>query len=654
LFQSEYRAEPFYSKIMEAVDAGKVPNKVGREQLMKTLTGYGVKQEELADMAADFDEMFAAAPGGKVSKDDIFALAADKAWGQNTVKVLDQDLNKALEEIQTRINANRVLGQQLEQQYAAARTTGDQETADKLLQQLDEWQVQHEGLYAEFDDLNDGHLTGGTTKFSEYQVPGGVPGTYKEILLRNPMAKGFADPHFGNVGDVMAHIRADDIELPDGSKAFRIQEIQSDLHQRGRDEGYYGRELQDELSSLEKQYEDVLNRDRNDYNGLYPTKSWDIGRSSPDRDLAEKLEFDIQQLRNRVEGKAPDAPFKKSWPELAAKTAIRQAVEQGHTKMTLVKGADIAEAVGGPPEALGAFYDEKMTNILSKIVKKGGGTVEKITAKELPADLLMSGSVMNQRGDLLKDGIFLSPHYKDVEVRVQYSPITSYGGGEPQLRDSWVAFIKQDDSPISHRTMFNSPEEAAQWAEEYIPKHFGKGKSMTVFNLSDSLRNEVMQKGQTLYQKNRGSITFEGNRATINPMRPDASTAPHEVSHAMRRLLPEDLASEASGMYSGGSWDVPAEEAFATGLEGLLQQGLNTTSPTMQPTSQYFQNQMSQIYQNPMVTPSGSDQLMRKILGITDTTSPLDMQNVPNPFRPLAAGAAYNALARQNQYGGIM
>jgi hypothetical protein len=39
---------------------------------------------------------------------------------------------------------------------------------------------------------------------------------------------------------------------------------------------------------------------------------------------------------------------------------------------------------------------------------------------------------------------------------------------------------------------------------------------------------------------------------------------------------------------------------------------------------------------------------------LVSTMNPMRPQAVPSVLRPLAAGAAYNALARQNQYGGIM
>jgi hypothetical protein len=39
---------------------------------------------------------------------------------------------------------------------------------------------------------------------------------------------------------------------------------------------------------------------------------------------------------------------------------------------------------------------------------------------------------------------------------------------------------------------------------------------------------------------------------------------------------------------------------------------------------------------------------------LVSTMNPMRPQAVPSVLKPLAAGAAYNALARQNQYGGIL
>lgn len=73
-------------------------------------------------------------------------------------------------------------------------------------------------------------------KFGNYSIPGGK--NYREMLIDIPdlKGKGWTSPHFR--GQDVIHLRADDRTLPNGDLVFFLHELQSDLHQKGRREGY--------------------------------------------------------------------------------------------------------------------------------------------------------------------------------------------------------------------------------------------------------------------------------------------------------------------------------------------------------------------------------------------------------------------------------
>jgi hypothetical protein len=184
---------------------------------------------------------------------------------------------------------------------------------------------------------------------------------------------------------------------------------------------------------------------------------------------------------------------------------------------------------------------------------------------------------------------------------------------------------------------------------EDLKKYFGevsrKGEVVTARNprpLTDVLK-----------QPQRGMVTFgEGNKALINPINPDFSTAPHEVSHVLRRMLQGDTADTAAKIFGGEQgWSREAEEAFAQGAESYLQTA-STKSPAMQQTMQQMNAGMAGVYDNPMTQRDGGEELFQRILGITENSSPLDKARIPGITGSLTAGAAYNALARFNTYGG--
>jgi len=560
LNQGENTSAPtFYSKIIDAIDAGKVPNRVDRTQLEKTLVGYGVKQEELADLKPHLDELFTKSDG-KVSSGSLFDMVLDKSLNQLNVTELSDSAHKA--------------------RFARGGK----------------------------------HFN---ARYIEHTVAGGIEGTERELLFGHPSATPFGGGHYGDFPDTFAHARLDDVVLPDGSKSLRINEIQSDLHQQGSKEGYKGAfepKLVDPIYEIipESFFSSGKIGYQNAEDLIHDVKRGGGAALDAMDELhgagltSEQVDDVLQIIADSSYSSVPDAPFKKSWHELALKQIIRTAAEEGYSSISLVKGADIADAVGGPPEALGKFYDEKLTNTLSKMVKKSGGTVEKIRLPDLPANLVMTGSTMNKRGDILKNGIFSSPNYKDIEVRVRYSP-------DADMNDSWSVSIRdKDGNELLSKSRMKSPDDASAWAEKNIPELQSRGKEMTVFNLPEKFRNEVLQKGQPLYQTPsatagpRGAIEFaKDNDAIIHIFENgDVSTAIHEFFHYFRRELPENLlnaAADSIGVKSG-KWDRTSEEAFASMGERYALEGKAPT-PALRAVFEKFKEWMTNIYSSLDGTP---------------------------------------------------
>jgi hypothetical protein len=113
--------------------------------------------------------------------------------------------------------------------------------------------------------------------------------------------------------NILAHVRMNDRNI-DSKKSLHLEEIQSDWHQQGRDKGYA-------LSSTEKQ-------------------RWEAVKNKADKDLTPQDYKDIDDLGKRavISGLPPDAPFKKTWHELALKRMIREAAEKGYDRLSWTPG----------------------------------------------------------------------------------------------------------------------------------------------------------------------------------------------------------------------------------------------------------------------------------------------------------------------------
>ena len=94
-----------------------------------------------------------------------------------------------------------------------------------------------------------------TTKFSQYQLPGGE--NYREIVFINPslVNDGYRSPHFPDIAGYNGHMRINDRIYDNNKKMLFIEENQNDRHQAGREEGYR-KGLDKIISELSREFDD--------------------------------------------------------------------------------------------------------------------------------------------------------------------------------------------------------------------------------------------------------------------------------------------------------------------------------------------------------------------------------------------------------------
>ena len=128
----------------------------------------------------------------------------------------------------------------------------------------------------------------------------------------------YKDKHYGDrVDNVLASLRLDDRTDVDGKKGTLVDELQSDLHQEGRDSGYK-KEYQenDEINQL-------LKKRANE--GLTGSETKHLNTLLIGADLV------------------PDAPYKEDWYKIGLKKAIQQAVENGDDRIYTPTGKDLID-----------------------------------------------------------------------------------------------------------------------------------------------------------------------------------------------------------------------------------------------------------------------------------------------------------------------
>jgi len=252
--------------------------------------------------------------------------------------------------------------------------------------------IDPDGEYVGYDDLpgdlqravDNASGEQGIAKFGDYTVPGGQ--NYRELLLTMPndasrlRAEGdrigrVADPtpeevetfrranragadeyrssHFDQP-NILTHVRFNERVDSDGNKVLFIEEIQSDWHQAGREQGYSRPDTPDAevMRLLDAEGYSARNNGSNwvitaKNGGPVPNK---LAGGTADSQFAANLAQVAQMVLGRTDlraklGATPDAPFKATdeWAMLAFKRMARWAVDNGFDRIAWTPGDVQAE-----------------------------------------------------------------------------------------------------------------------------------------------------------------------------------------------------------------------------------------------------------------------------------------------------------------------
>lgn len=624
LFQEGNQQGGFYSKLARVVDE-KVGGKTTWDQLQKTLKNNGVTDEEIADTG--IEQLFKANSGiatkkmiqqhvaehGLELKHDILG---EPQWPEvvSREKLPDgggiMKLRNGDYEMELRVVPRGEKSGVLEPVYDILGTSPQSG--------VNAWTPLRRGVArADLDAatrdivLNNPRLGGDNTAFKGFTVPGGDPGSYREHVFTLPAkenpeldaakaalkeAEGrasttwsndlgrqrdisywqqqvdklkntnYEDGHFG-ITNQATHVRTDVVTMPDGKKILRINEIQDDWAQAGRQRGF-GEAGSDAWVKREgAAFEAWHSAEKEMKAAKEAVQRLDIetaekywGKQIPEElsdrmraleaaaDEAERKEvelFDAYQASK--ETPLPDRPLKEGWVKHGLRRMIDYAIKQGYDGVGIVKGADIAKAVGGPEEELGKFYDEIVANELKGLTK-----------------------------------------------------------AKPYTHSVGHAF----DSGRGHGAV-------------KIGEH-----PMQVFDLS-KIRDKVKTEGQPLYQANlpsgaKGAAEFvqhQGVRKAILTMLggADTTTGIHEGGHAVENVLKEmgpDLYEKAAKAVGAtdptgkplpvGSWPRGASEDFARQLERYHFDG-TVPSPELERPFKALSDAMREVYKQTAGTPIAKD-----------------------------------------------
>jgi hypothetical protein len=384
---------PYYSRLADSLNDPKMQNKMTGGQLRAHFKNHpeGVGRVELEHTGVD---KFFEQP--KVTRDEVV-----EQYNANRLELKDTDyradgkLPKNVEE-ELRGRADEMA------RVDAARSEIDAADIDSRAD------VYYRNMIDEFEPMH-----------HDLVLPG-YSTDYTERAIRSPGVK-FADIHDPFPEDTIMHQRFVRREV-DGMSSTHIEEGQSDIHQAGRkvrkDEikriaadrnvqapgknqkpsaeykaimnevpenfGYSNKlETLDNLTEGNPKYK--LERIKND-TGDDVTRLTQFDSDGKISDIHEANRANEGILTNWISeagGGIPDAPYKNTndWTLINFKRALKEAVDNGDEMVSWTAGVDQVNRFPGVTEkqrlGLTKYYDEQKTGVVSKYVKKKGGSVQK-------------------------------------------------------------------------------------------------------------------------------------------------------------------------------------------------------------------------------------------------------------------------------------
>ena len=230
----------------------------------------------------------------------------------------------------------------------------------------------------------DGTATTGfyTTEEAARRNANYIGGTIRQASPVN-YTTGYKSSHFPDL-NILAHMRVNDRIDADGKKMLFIEEVQSDWHQAGREQGY--KKKTRPVSEIQKDLDSVIAELRSKPNVSYSPTEDDWARYPEITNKYDALQAEWDVARKNKEG-VPDAPFKDTWYQLALKRAIKEAVDKGYDRIGLTTGAQQAARYDLSKQVDELFYKKNEDGTYRLSAQAGGrGNMlgESISESKLP------------------------------------------------------------------------------------------------------------------------------------------------------------------------------------------------------------------------------------------------------------------------------
>lgn len=601
LNQSEVRPHPaFYSALTRAV-AKSQTKRASADQWKATLAKTaGVKKDEIEWSGVN---EWLDAQDGQVAREDLLAFLENGGVKVEEVVLGEGVYSSPFTDEEVDDLAEQILAEDPTIPYALAESQARDQLDEQYGTSFED--AQREGA--------------SDAQFSQYKLPG-ADDTYREILLTLPNIDG-PSTHWDEP-NVIAHTRITARTDATGAKVLFLEEVQSDWHQKGRDEGYETESDPDAEATARAELEAVEADLQAAFDSLLPQaeaiinarldfleKALDEGREGPGVRGYERLH---EQYSEHLNGVDPT-----SSPE-ARSRAVRAAFSR-------------AETMPNPPDDQARAYAD-LIRPLQLRRSEAGMALDNATSKfgipDAPfrtswAQLVMKRMIAyavdngfdkiawingNQQngGQTGGDGSFF---YERNLVNSTNDLLKKMGGRVEKIDFRPVDDLDQVPFGVENAGGQERPSQALG--------------IQNGFTITDQMKAQAAD-GFALFQRNRGQIAFTAD-ITQTPsvitllQTADLSTFLHETGHfflevqahmARQADAPAEVAADMQalldwfGVPDLATWDAlpieekrPLHEQFARGFEAYLFEG-NAPSSDLRALFQRFRSWLLNVYRS--------------------------------------------------------
>ena len=479
----------------------------------------------------------------------------------------------------------------------------------------------------------------------------------KTGLIQNGESGTFKSPHFSEP-NILAHVRMNDRTTADGKRVLFLEEVQSDWHQKGREVGYKSNTAIDTKGWTAKKSEksgwSVYDNNGNFVNGGITANS---EKEAIQIIVSENLHIGLDKFKE--DSAVPNAPFKKTWHELALKKVLRMAVEGGYDSISWTTGEQQAERYDLSKQVEALSYKKNDDGTFDVKAYRSGelpgiNVGENITPNKLPdvvgkdvaakmdqgtgkasrlepwinltgVDLKVGGEGMKGFYDkIIPD--FLNKYTKKWGGRVQDALIRDYKKMEP---GTWVVSDSRGNFAYGATTEAKAIAYAKREGIEGYTVHQvdanTAGLKIHALEITPTMREGIMA-GQPLFQRGgnipRARMVETSTRTLIQLFQnADLSSLIHELGHVYLKEMISDFQELTSrdagtlnenqrqyikdvettlkylGADSLSSLTTEQHELWARSFEAYLREG-SAPSPELKAAFSRFRNWLIDVYRD--------------------------------------------------------